>query len=136
MSKQLIEKYYDSFNQGRYEEMINLVSDDILHEVNEGDTQHGKSLFKAFLGVMDECYEEQVKNLVVFSSTQHNRFAAEFNIDGRYKKSQPGLPEAHGQKYFINVGAFFEINPLGKICRITNYYNLNNWINTVQPNTF
>ncbi len=38
-----------------------------------------------------------------------------------------GLPEARGQTYELPVGAFFEIRD-GKVARVTNYYNLNDWI--------
>ena len=38
-----------------------------------------------------------------------------------------GLPEARGQRYVLPAGAFFEIRD-GKVARVTNYYNLNDWI--------
>ncbi len=131
MSTAIIENYYQSFNQGKLDQMLELVADNVIHEVNESQTQNGKLLFKEFLNIMDEDYQEQVKNLVVFSSSTPDRFSAEFNIDGIYKKSQKGLPQAKNQKYFIRVGAFFEIQS-GKITRITNYYNLKNWIQAVE----
>jgi steroid delta-isomerase-like uncharacterized protein len=130
MSTELIKKYYDAFNRQDYATMLACVSDDVVHEVNEGDVQKGIGLFKDFLGVMDTHYSEQVKNLAVFSSETPGRFAAEFNIDGRYIKSQKGLPEANNQPYFIRVGAFLEVQG-SKIARITNYYNLQNWIKAV-----
>jgi len=131
MSTTIIENYYQSFNQGNLDKMLELVAEKIVHEVNESQTQNGKALFKEFLNIMDEHYQEQVKNLVVFSSSTPDRFSAEFNIDGIYKKTQEGLPEAKNQKYFIRVGAFFEIQS-GLITRITNYYNLKNWIQAVK----
>lgn len=131
MSLSLIQRYYDAFNRGDYQEMLSYVDEHVVHEVNEGDDQVGIALFRDFLGIMDEHYQEQVKNLVVFSSTEPSRFAAEFNIDGRYKKSQEGLPPAKGQKYYIRVGAFFEVKN-NKIARISNYYNLKNWMKAVE----
>ena len=38
-----------------------------------------------------------------------------------------GLPPAHGQKYRLPAGAFFEVRN-GKVARVTNYYNLQDWI--------
>jgi len=37
------------------------------------------------------------------------------------------LPPANGQKYVLPGGAFFDIRG-GKIARVTNYYNLQDWI--------
>ena len=41
-----------------------------------------------------------------------------------------GLPPATGQTYFLRVGAFFELRD-GKVARITNYYNLQEWLKQV-----
>jgi len=130
MSAQLIQTYYDSFNKMDFNKMLSLLSADVVHEVNEGEPQIGVETFKKFMGVMDAHYSEQVKDLVVFTSSNPQRFAAEFFIDGVYKKTQEGLPPANNQKYYIKVGAFFEVKD-NKITRVTNHYNLANWINVV-----
>ena len=129
MSKELIKKYYDHFNKQEFDQMIGCLDKNIVHELNEGDSQEGLDAFKAFMKVMDAHYSEQVKELLVFEGNA-NRFAAEFFIDGVYKKSQDGLPEAKNQKYYIRVGAFFEVKDQ-KITRVTNHYNLKNWIEVV-----
>ena len=41
-----------------------------------------------------------------------------------------GLPPARGQKYVLPGGAFFDIRG-GKISRVSNYYNLQDWIDQV-----
>lgn len=130
MGQEIIKNYYEAFNQGQFSKMLSYLSEDVVHEVNEGDAQVGIELFRQFMVVMDAHYSEQVKELVVFSSNDPNRFAAEFYIDGVYKKTQAGLPEAKNQKYYIKVGAFFELKN-GKISRVTNHYNLVNWIKAV-----
>lgn len=131
MSVELIQKYYDNFNKAKFNDMLSLLADDVRHEVNEGEPQMGIEKFRAFMKVMDEHYSEQVVDLVVFSAGNAHRFSAEFYIDGVYKKSQAGLPEAKNQKYNLRVGAFFEVSE-GKIKRVTNYYNLNKWIELVK----
>ncbi len=130
MSADLIQTYYDSFNKMDFKKMLSLLSDDVVHEVNEGEPQIGIEKFKKFMDVMDAHYSEQVKDLVIFSSSHPHRFAAEFYIDGVYKKTQEGLPQANNQKYYIKVGAFFEVKN-NKIQRVTNHYNLANWIKVV-----
>ena len=64
-------------------------------------------------------------------SADGTRAAAEFFIDGRYLATQPGLPEARGQTYRLRVGAFFEFNAQGLITRVSNYYNLADWLRQV-----
>lgn len=130
MSVEIIHCYYDAFNKRDYSAMLNLLSEEICHDVNQGERRVGKQKFKAFMAEMDEHYAEQVKQLVVFTSSTQGRFAAEFTIEGIYKRSQAGLPAAHNQIYSLAVGAFFEIKH-GEIVRITNYYNLQNWLNLV-----
>jgi len=46
---------------------------------------------------------------------------------GEYLSTDDGLPEARGQKYNLPAGAFFTIRE-GQVARVTNYYNLQDWI--------
>jgi hypothetical protein len=48
-------------------------------------------------------------------------------VHGLYHHTDAGLPEARGQAYVLPGGAFFEIRD-GRIARVTNYYNLEDWI--------
>ncbi len=128
--KNLIQHYYDTFNSGNREALLELLSDDVVHEINEGSPEVGRDTFRTFLERMDRCYQEQVENLVVFTSDTPNRAAAEFFIRGKYVITDEGLPEATGQKYHLRIGAFFEVTN-GKISRITNYYNLAAWMKMV-----
>ena len=63
-------------------------------------------------------------------SESGDRASAEFYIRGEYLSTDDGLPEAAGQKYHLLVGAFFEISG-GRITRVTNYYNMSDWIRQV-----
>lgn len=130
MSVELIQKYYNHFNNHEFDQMAACLDENVVHELNEGEAQRGLSKFKDFMKVMDIHYSEQVKELCVLESKDKTRFAAEFFIDGAYTKTQAPLPQASNQKYYIRVGAFFEVKN-NKITRITNHYNLQNWINVV-----
>jgi steroid delta-isomerase-like uncharacterized protein len=79
---------------------------------------------------MDQCYREQVVDLVVFVNEDGRRGAAEFYIEGQYLSTDEGLPPATGQRYRLRVGAFFEIEN-GLVNRMTNYYNLQDWLHQV-----
>lgn len=131
MSKELIRRYYQKFNEAKFEEMISLLSEDVQHDLNEGETQKGRDAFASFMEVMHAHYSEQVVDLEIFSGDHQERFAAEFFIEGKYIKTQPGLPEANSQSYRLRVGAFFEVKH-GLIHRVTNHYNLRQWIQMVK----
>ena len=111
--------------------MLDLLSSDVCHDINQGGREVGVKLFDVFLENMALHYEEQVSELCILTSATHSaRASAEFIISGKYLKSQEGLPPARSQTYRIAVGAFFEIKN-DKISRISNYYNLPEWINSV-----
>lgn len=126
----LIQNYYAAFNAGNAEGMLALLTSDVQHDINEGATQVGLDAFRTFLAKMDAHYREQTRDLVVMATPDGTRAAAEFVIHGEYLKTDAGLPAAAGQKYILPVGAFFEIRG-GKIARVTNYYNLADWIRQV-----
>jgi steroid delta-isomerase-like uncharacterized protein len=123
----LIQNYYAIFNRGDREAFLALLADDVVHDINQGGSETGRDTFRAFLQRMDRCYREQVEELVVFASEDGTRGAAEFFIRGDYLSDDDGLPPATGQKYRLRVGAFFDIRA-GRVARITNYYNLQDWL--------
>jgi steroid delta-isomerase-like uncharacterized protein len=130
---ELIQNYYTTFNQGDREGMLALLAEDVAHDINQGEKEVGQNAFRRFLQHMDACYVEEVQDLVVFASSCGTRAAAEFFISGQYLATDQGLPPAHGQKYYLRVGAFFELRE-GRIARVTNYYNLQDWLRQVGAN--
>jgi steroid delta-isomerase-like uncharacterized protein len=131
MSTQLIESYYRAFNAGDFAAMLALVSDDVIHDVNQGEREVGRGKFEAFLTRMDRAYSEQLIDLVVMADASQRRFAAEFTVVGTYLEADPGLPAARGQPYRLPAGAFLEVAN-GKITRVTTYYNLQDWLAQVK----
>lgn len=126
-SRNIIATYYAAFNAGDAEGMLALVSDDIEHRVNEGGIRLGREKFAEFCSHMGVSYREELKDIVIFTSGDGNRAAAEFTVHGEYLQTDPGLPEAKGQKYILPAGSFFTLEG-GKITRVTTFYNLNDWI--------
>lgn len=128
---QLIRHYYALFNSGDRAGLLALLADDVVHDINHGATETGRGTFEKFLRRMDRAYAEQVEDLVVMATDDGRRAAAEFFIRGTYLATDEGLPEACGQKYWLRVGAFFEIDESGLIRRVTNYYNLTDWLRQI-----
>lgn len=123
----LITAYYTAFNRGDREAMLALLAEDVAHDPNQGERETGKEAFSAFMTRMDRCYAERLSDVVIMASADGTRAAAEYVVHGTYKATDEGLPEARGQRYVLPGGAFFEIRD-GRIARVTNYYNLGDWI--------
>lgn len=126
-----ISAYYAAFNAGRIAGMLDTLHDDFAHHVNEGATRLGKEAFAQFCDHMSATYKEELRDMVIMANDDGTRGAAEFVVHGTYLKTDPGLPEARGQKYVLPAGGFFTLKD-GKITRVTTYYNLNDWIRQVQ----
>ena len=129
-TRALVENYYAAFNRGDWEAMLGALTDDVAHDLNQGDRETGRDTFRSFLARMDRCYAEQLRDIVVFASEDGTRAAAEYVVHGRYKATDEGLPPASGQTYVLPGGAFFDIRE-GRIARVTNYYNLQDWFRQV-----
>lgn len=127
MTRATIEAYYAAFNAGDAQGMLACVTDDIEHRVNEGAIRFGKEKFAEFCSHMGVSYREELKDMVIFVNEDASRGAAEFVVHGEYLQTDPGLPEAKGQRYILPAGAFFDLKD-GKIARVTTFYNLNDWI--------
>ncbi len=126
-TKALIEHYYDAFNRADWEAMLACLTDDVAHDLNQGPREQGLDAFRAFLGRMQGSYSEQLQKIVVMASADGARAAAEYEVHGVYLADDEGLPPAKNQRYVLPGGAFFDIRD-GRISRVSNYYNLNDWI--------
>jgi len=130
-TRKLIERYYAAFNDGDMDAFLGMLTEDVVHDVNQGLREHGREAFAAFMQRMNRSYREQIADLVVLAEPSGRRAAAEFTVLGEYLATDAGLPEANGQTYRLPAGAFFELRD-GKVARVTNYYNLQDWLAQVQ----
>lgn len=123
----LIARYYDAFNRGDTDGMLACVTDDLIHDTNQGDRRIGRDRFHAFCARMSHHYKERLDDIIVMSTPDGARAAAEFNVNGQYLVTETSLPDATGQSYQLPAGTFFAVSD-GKIARVTTYYNLTDWI--------
>lgn len=130
MTLATIERYFDSFNRKDLDGMLDCLSDDVAHHVNEGQVRIGREMFREFCEHMSRCYDETLTEMVIFGTEDGTRAAAEFMVNGTYLATDDGLPEARGQGYRLPGGSFFSLAD-GKITRVVTYYNLNDWIRQV-----
>jgi steroid delta-isomerase-like uncharacterized protein len=127
----LIGRYYAAFNNGDWAGMLAELSDDVVHDINQGGREHGRTAFAAFLARMDRCYREELRGIAIMASPDGTHAAAEFVVHGEYRNTDEGLPPARGQAYVLPAGAFFDVRE-GRISRVTNYYNLDHWLEQVR----
>ncbi len=126
----VLSAYYAAFNRADWPAFLDLVTDDVIHDINQGGREQGRDVFAAFMERMNRCYAEQIEDVTVLAGPDGTRAAVEFTVVGRYLQTDDGLPSATGQTYRLPGGAFFELRD-GKVARVTNYYNLQDWLRQV-----
>jgi steroid delta-isomerase-like uncharacterized protein len=126
---EVVTAYYAAFNRGDWDGMCALLAEDVAHDLNQGGREVGRATFRAFLDRMNRSYRERLRDIVVMSGA-NGRVGAEYVVEGEYLATDEGLPPATGQRYTLPGGAFFEVTG-GTIRRVTNYYNLQDWLRQV-----
>lgn len=127
----LIREYYERFNRQDVEGFLALLDENVVHDISQGGRETGKAAFRKFLEHMNGTYREEVRDLAIMVDSTGTRAAAEFNLLGTYIATDGNLPPAKGQRYTLVVGAFFEVRN-GRITRISNHYNMKEWLRQVQ----
>lgn len=130
-TRDVIDAYYEAFNDGDSDAMLALLSDDVAHDVNQGERRMGKQAFREFNAKMARCYAERLTDIVVMVSEDGRRASAEFTVNGYYTATDEGLPEADNQRYRLPAGTFFTVKD-GLIARVTTYYNLTDWLKQIE----
>ena len=127
---ELVLNYYAAFNRGDWDGMLAMLADDVVHDLNQGVREIGRDAFAAFLARMNASYREQLREIVVLVTQDGDRAAAEYVVHGENHHTDEGLPPANGQTYVLPGGAFFDIRD-DRIARVSNYYNLQDWVRQV-----
>lgn len=130
-ARELLQRYYAAFNAQDVDTFLDLLTEDVVHDINQGGREVGREAFRAFMDKMNRSYRERIVDLVILTGPDGSRAAAEFTVLGTYLATDEGLPPARGQTYRLPAGAFFEIRE-GRVARVSNYYNLQDWLAQVQ----
>ena len=56
----LITRYYAAFNAGDMDTFLSLLTDDVVHDINQGARETGKVAFAAFMERMNRHYREEL----------------------------------------------------------------------------
>jgi steroid delta-isomerase-like uncharacterized protein len=127
----LIRRYLDAFNAKDSDGMLACLTEDVAHDINQGEREIGKEKFRWFNARMSRHYDEELGDIAIMVNEGGNRAAAEFTVRGTYLSTDEGLPEANGQRYSLPAGIFFEVDD-ALISRVTMCYNLTDWIAQVK----
>lgn len=130
-SEDLIRKFFKHLNAEEWREASLLLSDQILHDINQGPRVIGREPFLKYLVETARYYKEVVSDVFVLSSEDGSRGSAEFYVHGEYLKTHGLLPKAHGQRYEGFHGVFFEIEDQ-QISRFSHYFNYQSFLEQLE----
>ena len=105
----VIGAYYAAFNAGDKQAFLDLLTEDVAHDINQSERQVGKAAFGRFVDHMTRCYRERLEDIVILTGPTPDRGAAEFTVVGEYLATDEGLPEANGQTYVLPAGALLHL---------------------------
>ncbi len=61
----LIHRYYANFNSRNWEGFFELLTEDVVHDLNQGARETGKPAFSAFIDRMNASYSEQIVDIAI-----------------------------------------------------------------------
>jgi steroid delta-isomerase-like uncharacterized protein len=126
----IVRNYYLAISREDKTHVLSLVSADLCHVFNFAPEERGIAQFEKFLDIKFEHYKESFEHLRIYSDPNGSRGAVEFQLNGFYQRSYPGLPAAKGQRYSIPVGAFIELEG-GFISKIVTLFNFEDWLKQI-----
>ena len=125
-----VRAYYEALNRNDPGAVVALLAEDVVHELNQGPREVGKTAFREVLQRMEYCYRERLMDVAILVSTDGTRAAAEYVVEGEYIADDIGMPPAQNQKYRMPGAAFFALRE-GRIHRVSDHYNLQEWFSQV-----
>ena len=70
---QLLQRYYDAFNAGDMVTFLSLLTDDVIHDINQSGREMGKPAFEQFMQRMNRNYREKIVDLSITTNEAGDR---------------------------------------------------------------
>ncbi len=121
-TEQLIAQYFAAFNHADWVGMLSLMSDDVVHDLNESSRQVGLEAFTEQLNASKQRFLEVISDIETEVTGNGERAISAYTISGQYLATAPGMPTARGQRYRITGKSIFDIRD-GKITRIISEFD-------------
>lgn len=134
MSIETVKKYYLEFNKKNIAGILELCTDNVINDLNQGDSQEGIAKLKDYLLTAWSHFDEKVSHLDIMTNQDQSNIATEYLVNGKYYNTKEGLFPSTNQVYEIKCTSLFKFDDSGKISRITRYYNAKQWIDMVKNN--
>jgi len=129
-SQKMIEDFYAYFNQRELDKIYAMVSDDIVHIMNDVQKDKGKESFIKMMQASTKHYQENVNNVIYMVSDDGKHVATKFTFTGKYINTDDSKVPAKGQPYQASAVNYFEITN-GKITTAMGWYDHNDWLKQV-----
>lgn len=128
----LVKTYYDALNKKDMNLFFSIMSNDVIHDINQGASETGITKFKTYMKKTNNSFDENLSEILIMVSNDGKHAAAQWVDHGVYYKDYPGMKiHATNQKFTLNGGHFFEIHD-GKLSRVTTYYNDTNFMEQIK----
>ena len=116
MSKAVVTAFLEAISVGDRDAALALAADDVIFDMPDGRRVIGRDDLRLALAQRASHFHETLADIAVM--TGDGRAAAEFTLKGAYIAAEPGLPNASGQRFSLQAGAFFEFDD-GRISRFS-----------------
>jgi steroid delta-isomerase-like uncharacterized protein len=126
-TQDLLHDYYSALNARDMPALLELLHEDIVHDLGQSRREFGKTAFARFLEHTAARCQKHLFDIEIMVNDDGSRAAAEFVVLGSYLAGSQCPESAPGQTFRLPGGAFFEIHR-GKITRISNYSGLQEWL--------
>jgi len=117
-TRELLDRYFSTYNDRDLEGILELVHEDLTHDVATSHREIGKRAFARFLARKHALYDEHVYDLDLLIGLDGSHAAAEYKVLG-FVRSGGGEAPAGGT-YRVGAGTFFHVRD-GLITRISSY---------------
>ena len=78
----LILRYFAALNRSDIDGALDCLADGIVHDINQGPRETGKTAFREYLQRTQRSYREEIRDIIVMSVDDGTRASAEFAVHG------------------------------------------------------
>jgi len=115
-NKKIISAFYKLYNAGNFEQLFELVADDVVHQFNFDEKIHGIEAFKDIIMTNSKHYDEKIESVDYMSNEDGSKITTKFIVNGLYKVTDSSGIPASNQMYTLTVFNYIEIKN-GKIVK-------------------
>ncbi|MBW3096058.1 nuclear transport factor 2 family protein [Pseudohoeflea coraliihabitans] len=109
----LISRFLAAYSARNIDDMLDCFGEDAALDITNSERVIGRRQIRFALAERLKQFEERVGDIVIMTTENGSRAAAEFTLRGRYRSDADELPPASGQDYALAAGVFCEAEDAG-----------------------